>query len=155
MSHFFILPSKVCPGQVLLDWQVNQFTNQRAIIPALTMQPPISLPSPHLRALSSVAIKMIPCMRTIAFTDDFRGTNFAQQPKQLKNPLFQINEKNLCFQINVLTCFQPGIAESQGRCISYFEITPFTLELHHTAAHKSLSTLYEAHSSLPFQRQNP
>ena len=94
-------------------------------------------------------------MRTIAFTDDFRGTNFAPQPKQLKNPLFQINEKNLCFQINVLTGFQPGIAESQGRCISYFEITPFTLELHHMVAHKSLSTLYEAHSSLPLQRQKP
>lgn len=63
-------------------------------------------------------------MRTIAFTADFRGTNFAQQPKQLQNALFQINEKNLCFQINVLTGFQPGVTESQGRCISYFEILP-------------------------------
>lgn len=83
---------------VLLDWQVNPFTNQWAITPAPTMQPPVASPSPHLWALSLVAIKMTPFMRTIAFTADFRGTNFAQQPKQLKNALFQINEKICVFK---------------------------------------------------------
>ena len=33
--------------------------------------------------------------------------------------------------------------------------TPFTLEHHHIVTHESLSTLYEAHSSLPLQRQSP
>ena len=83
------------------------------------------------------------------------GQILHNSPSNWKIHFFKLMEKNLCFQINVLTGFRPGIAESQGRCISYFEITPFTLELHHTVAHKSLSTLYEAHSSLPLQRQSP
>ena len=55
-------------------------------------------------------------MRTIEFIDDFGGeAYFAPQSKQPKNPFFQIN---------VLTGFHPGIAESKGSCSSCSEILP-------------------------------
>lgn len=58
------------------------------------MQPPISPPSPHLWA-----INMTTFTTALAVTDDFRGTDFARQPKQLKNALFQINEKICVFKL--------------------------------------------------------
>lgn len=43
------------------------------------------------------------------------------------------------FQINPLSDFYLGIAESKGRCISYFDIAPFPW---------SITVLYLAHESL-------
>lgn len=91
VRHFFIFPSKVCPGHSLA-WLASNSAHKPVSHNSSSHYSVTHFFTLHYiwEFFSQLPWKLSPFMRIIEIIDDFGGKYFAPQPKQLKDPFFKL-----------------------------------------------------------------